>query len=84
MSDNQFSSKTKNLIGILVVILVVLLPVLIIRFCWNWVIPELFPGAVEQGLITGQMSWGTTVKLLIAAIILRMISFGNRRCGNYN
>tara|TARA_B110000438_G_scaffold89627_1_gene89136 strand:- start:665 stop:883 length:219 start_codon:yes stop_codon:yes gene_type:complete len=37
----------------------------IIKFLWAWTIPDLFPGAVEQGLVAGEISWLTSFKLAI-------------------
>ena len=38
---------------------------LLIKFMWSWVIPDLFPGAVAQGLVAGEISWFTAFKLAI-------------------
>ena len=38
---------------------------LIIKTLWAWTIPDLFPGAVEQGLIASEISWFTSLKLAI-------------------
>jgi len=42
----------------------------IIKFLWAWTIPDLFPGAVEQGLVAGEISWLTSFKLAIFFAIL--------------
>lgn len=31
----------------------------LVKVSWGWVIPDLFPGAVEQGLVAGSISLGT-------------------------
>ncbi len=36
-----------------------------IKLLWAWTIPDIFPGAVEQGLIVGEIGWWTAVKLSI-------------------
>jgi hypothetical protein len=38
---------------------------IVFKFVWAWVIPDLFPGAVEQGLISGDLSWLATLKLAV-------------------
>ena len=38
---------------------------LIIKLLWAWTIPELFPGAVEQGLVAAEISWFTSFKLAL-------------------
>ena len=46
------------------------LVLLAVRFLWAWVVPDLFPGAVEQGLVAGEISWYTALKLAICAALL--------------
>ena len=38
---------------------------LVIKLLWAWTIPDLFPGAVEQGLIASEISWLTSLKLAL-------------------
>ncbi len=40
---------------------------------WAWIVPDLFPGAVAQGLIAAHVSWLTAGKILIAALLLRAV-----------
>ena len=42
----------------------------LIKLLWAWTIPDLFPGAVEQGLVAGSISWFTSLKLAIFVAIL--------------
>jgi hypothetical protein len=35
---------------------------LLFKVLWSWTVPELFPGAVEQGLILGEITWLTALK----------------------
>lgn len=35
----------------------------LIEFLWSWTIPELFPAAVEQGLILGEITWLAAFKI---------------------
>ena len=44
--------------------------VLILKFVWAWTVGDLFPGAVEQGLIAEDLSWGATLKLSILVALL--------------
>ncbi len=39
--------------------------VVMLKFVWAWVIADLFPGAVEQGLISANLTWLATVKLAV-------------------
>ena len=43
---------------------------LVIKLLWAWTIPDLFPGAVEQGLVAAEISWLTSFKLAIFFAIL--------------
>lgn len=36
-----------------------------LKLLWAWTIPDLFPGAVEQGLVASEISWLTSFKLAI-------------------
>ena len=46
------------------------LSVIVFKFVWAWVIPDLLPGAVAQGLVSADLTWLATVKLavLVAAL----------------
>jgi len=43
----------------------------LIKFFWNLTIPDLFPGAVKEGLITQSISWWTVIKIAIFLEILK-------------
>jgi hypothetical protein len=45
----------------------------LIKFMWSWVMPDLFPGAVESGLIASEISWFTAFKLALFVAILKGI-----------
>ena len=47
---------------------------LLIKALWAWTIPDLFPGAVEQGLVAGTISWVTAAKLALFIAILSALS----------
>ena len=44
---------------------IVALSFFLIKLLWAWTIPDLFPGAVEQGLIAAEISWLTSFKLAV-------------------
>ena len=44
---------------------VVVLSFFLIKLLWAWTIPDLFPGAVEQGLVAAEISWLTSFKLAL-------------------
>ncbi|MCK4352025.1 hypothetical protein KAW65_01310 [candidate division WOR-3 bacterium] len=41
------------------------LALFLVKILWAWTIPDIFPGAVEQGLIVRSLSWFTTFKVAI-------------------
>ena len=49
----------------------------LIKFLWAWTVPDLFPGAVEQGLVAGTISWLTAIKLAIFIAVLSGIAGGH-------
>ena len=44
--------------------------VVVFKFVWSWVIPDLFPGAVAQGLISADLTWFATLKLAVLVAVL--------------
>jgi hypothetical protein len=71
----------KWLIWIIPTILIVFVGVLfLIKVLWAWVIPDIFPGAIEQGLIARSISWGTAFKIaLLVGIVSGVIDIrGNK------
>ena len=51
----------------------------VIKLLWAWTIPDLFPGAVEQGLIAAEISWLTSFKLALFLGIVRGITVNNSK-----
>ena len=50
----------------------------LVKILWAWTIPDLFPGAVDQGLIAKEISWYTSLKVAIFVAALAGIA-GIRR-----
>jgi hypothetical protein len=44
--------------------------VVVFKFVWAWVVPDLFPGAVTQGLISANLSWLSALKLAVLVGVL--------------
>ena len=42
-----------------------LVSLLVFKFVWPWVIPDVLPGAVDQGLVAESLSWSTAAKLAL-------------------
>ena len=58
---------------------IVAIAFLAIKLLWAWTIPDLFPGAVEQGLVAAEISWLTSFKLAIFFAILTGVSKGSNK-----
>ena len=54
--------------------IVTLIALFLIKWVWAWTIPDLFPGAVEQGLVAAEISWYTSFKLAVFVAILAAVS----------
>jgi len=60
-------------VGITVLIQVAIMFVIsmvVFKFVWAWVIPDLFPGAVAQGLINANLTWLAALKLAVLVSVL--------------
>jgi hypothetical protein len=44
--------------------------VIVFKFVWAWVVPDLFPGAVAQGLVSENLSWLAALKLAVLVGVL--------------
>lgn len=53
-----------SMVGLFVVSL------LVFRFVWGWVMPDVLPGAVDQGLVAESLGWSTSAKLALPIAIL--------------
>ena len=77
---NEQSKKLLKIIpGILALVIgIMILAFFIIKWLWAWTIPDLFPGAVEQGLVAKEISWFTSFKLaLFLAVVGGAIKVNN-------
>ena len=48
--------------------------VIIVKLVWGWVVPDILPGAVEDGLIIGDLTWLDSAKLAILVAVLSGIN----------
>lgn len=68
--------------GVLALVAVVFVVMLfLVKVLWAWTIPDLFPGAVEQGLIAGTISWYTAFKVAIFLAVLAAMPGASRHHG---
>ena len=58
-------------VAILVAVAVTfVISMVVFKFVWAWVVPDLFPGAVAQGLISANLTWFATLKLAVHVAVL--------------
>jgi len=67
------------LMGVLFIAGVLVLALLLIKLLWARTIPDLFPGAVEQGLVAKSISWLTAFKVAIFVPLLAGVAGIRRR-----
>ncbi len=60
-------------IGLLAMAVIFVLSILVLRWLWAWIIPDLFPEAVAQGLIVDTLSWTTSLKLAVAFVLANVV-----------
>ena len=56
--------------GLVTACVVFLVFLLLIRVLWAWTVPDLFPGAVAQGLVAPTISWFAAAKVALIIAIL--------------
>lgn len=68
MNGSKIAALVAGVVVIVCVVFVVGL--LLIKGLWAWTVPDLFPGAVQQGLVAGSISWATAAKLALFIAIM--------------
>ena len=68
MMNRGCSVGCSGVFGLFVALLVLGTPA--IKLTWEWIVPEVFPGAVSQDLVAGSITWLTALKLAIVAAVL--------------
>jgi len=63
----RVTSAANILVGALVALVI---GVILIKLLWAWTIPDLFPAAAAQGLISHDLTWLATLKLVATVAIL--------------
>ena len=56
-----------------------ILALFLVKLVWAWTVPDLFPGAVAQGLIAKEISWYTSLKVAIFMGIFGAMAGGSRQ-----
>jgi small-conductance mechanosensitive channel len=61
---------TVAITAIIQVAIMFVIALVLFKVVWAWVVPDLFPGAVTQGLIIEDLSWLAAVKLAVLVGVL--------------
>ncbi len=69
--ERQVEAGVTTGVTILVsVIVTFVIAIILCKFVWAWVVPDLFPGAVEQGLVAADLTWLASLKLAVLVAVL--------------
>lgn len=68
MNGSKIAAIVAGIVAIVCVMFVVGL--LLIKALWAWTVPDLFPVAVQQGLVAASISWGTAAKVALFLAVL--------------
>jgi len=64
--------------GVAIACIAFVVVLLLIKALWAWTVPDLFPGAVQQGLVAGSISWLTAAKIALFVAILSGLCRGGQ------
>lgn len=67
-------------VGIAVACVAFVAALFLVKALWAWTVPDLFPGAVEQGLMVRSISWLAAVKVALCVALLSGLVGG--RCSH--
>jgi len=74
MKGSRIAALVAGAITLACVAFVVVL--FLVKALWAWTIPDLFPGAVQQGLVAGSISWVTAIKVALFVAVLSGLAKG--------
>lgn len=73
--EAEMEKRVTNWVSLAVTILVsvvvtFVVAVIAFKIVWAWVVPDILPGAVAQGLIVEDLSWLNAAKLAVLSAVL--------------
>jgi hypothetical protein len=69
--EKRVTEGVPVVIAVLVAVAVTfVISLVLFKFVWAWVVPDLFPGAVAQGLISADLTWFAAFKLAVLVAVL--------------
>ena len=72
MFKNKLFALGMGVTAIVVVIAAFVIGLLLVKLLWAWIVKDLFPGAVEQGLIADKISWWGSFKVALVIALLSL------------
>lgn len=69
----------KAILILVLIIAVVFLAPFVIMAVWYWVIPDVFSGAVEHGLLPAALTYWQAWKMVILLAVLGLTGKGNKK-----
>lgn len=61
---------TVAITALIQVAIMFVISLVLFKVVWSWVVPDLFAGAVDQGLIVGELTWSASLKLAVLVGVL--------------
>ena len=61
---------TSGVTILVTVVVTFVIAVVLFKYVWAWVVPDLFPGAVEEGLVAADLTWLASLKLAVLVAVL--------------
>jgi hypothetical protein len=73
--EKEVEKQVTNWVTVAITVLIqvavmFVIAMVIFKIVWGWVVPDLFPGAVAQGLVSADLSWLAAVKLAVLVAVL--------------
>jgi len=65
--------------GAVAMCVVFLIALLLIKALWSWTVPDLFPGAVREGLIARSITWLSAMKVALVLAVFSGLARGGGR-----
>ncbi len=73
--EKEVEKKVTNWVTVAITVFVTVavmfvISLIVFRFVWGWVVPDLFPGAVDANLVVADLTWLTAFKLAVFVAVL--------------
>lgn len=59
-------------------VLFIIIPFILAGF-WDWIVPDVFAGAVEQNILPATLQWGQAFKLMLLLSAFGLTSWGSSK-----